>query len=154
MFDVTQGNFDVQLMGLPDRKARKTAYINYMDRYVEHKNTLANNLAHTIKANVFNMRVRKHEFTLAASLYDLNIPTSVFHNLIDTFKKNLPVWHRYFEIRRKALGLKKFAYYDMWAPIAKKKAKIPYEKAVEMICESLAPLGREYVDTVRTRLSR
>jgi oligoendopeptidase F len=149
IFDVTQGNYDVQLMGLADRKARKAAFNNYMDRHVEFKNTLANNLAHSVKANVFNMRVRKHESTLAASLFDLNIPTSVFHNLIDTFKKNLPVWHRYFEIRRKALGLKKFAYYDMWAPIEKKKAKIPYEKAVDLICEGLAPLGREYVDTVR-----
>ncbi len=149
LFDVTQGNYDVQLMGLADRKARKAAYAAYMDKYVEHKNTLANNLAHNIKANVFNMRVRKHESTLGASLFDLNIPTSVYHNLIDTFKKNLPVWHRYFEIRRKALGLKKFSYYDMWAPIEKKKAKVPYEKAVDMICDGLAPLGREYVDTLR-----
>lgn len=147
--DLTQGNYDTQLMGLADRKARKAAYNTYMDKYVEHKNTLASNLEHNIKTNVFLMRARKHETTLAASLYDLNIPTSVFHNLIDTFKKNLPVWHRYFEIRRKALGLKKLAYYDIWAPITKKKVKIPYDKAVEMICDGLAPLGREYVDTVR-----
>jgi oligoendopeptidase F len=136
-------------MGLPDRKARKAAYAVYMDKHVEFKNTLANNLAHNIKANVFNMRVRKHESTLGASLYDLNIPTTVYHNLIETFRKNLPVWHRYFDIRRKALGLKKFAYYDIWAPINKKKVKVPYEKAVELICEGLAPLGKEYTDTVR-----
>jgi len=79
----------------------------------------------------------------------LNIPTDVFHNLIDTFKKNLPVWHRYFAIRRKALGLRKLAYYDMWAPIAKKKVKVPFDKAVEMICDSLGPMGREYVNTIR-----
>ncbi len=149
IFDVTQGNYDVQLMGLADRKARKAAYNTYMDKHVEFKNTLANNLAHNIKANVFNMRVRKHESTLEASLFDLNIPTSVYHNLIETFKKNLPVWHRYFEIRRKALGLKKFAYYDMWAPIEKKRSKVPYAKAVDMICDGLAPLGKEYVETLR-----
>src|SRR5215216_1958366 len=147
--DMVQGNYDTQLMHLADRKARKAAYLTYMDKYVEHKNTLASNLAHSIKANVFNMRARKHESTLSASLFDLNIPTDVFHNLINTFKKNLPVWHRYFAIRRRALGLRKLAYYDMWAPIAKKKVKVPFEKGVEMICESLAPLGKEYVETVR-----
>ena len=147
--DVSQGNYDSQLMGLTDRKARKAAYITYMDKYVEHKNTLASNLAHNIQANVFNMRARRHESTLAASLFDLNIPTDVFHNLINTFRKNLPIWHRYFALRRKALGLKKLAYYDVWAPLAKKKVKIPYERAVEMICQGLAPLGKEYVDTVR-----
>lgn len=149
IIDVTQGNYDTQLMHLPDRKARKAAYETYMDRYVEHKNTLATNLETSIKANVFNMRAHRHETTLSASLFNLNIPTDVFHNLINTFKKNLPVWHRYFDIRRKALGLKKHAYYDMWAPIAKKKVKVPYERGVELICESLAPMGKEYVDIVR-----
>lgn len=147
--DVTQGNYDSELMHLTSRRARKAAYTAYMDKYVEHKNTLAANLSASIKANVFYMRARRHETTLAASLFDLNIPTEVFYNLIDTFKKNLPVWHRYFELRRKALGVRKLAYYDMWAPVTKKKVKVPFEKAVDLICESLAPMGREYVKTLR-----
>jgi len=146
--DITQGNFP-NLMHNPDRKVRRIAYENYMDKYIEHKNTLATNLAHSIKTNVFYMRARKHESSLAASLFDLNIPTDVFYNLIETFKKNLPVWHRYFEIRRRALGLKKLAYYDMWAPVTKKKVKVPFEKGIELICESLAPMGKDYVETVR-----
>ncbi len=148
IFEITQGTIS-PLMHLPDRKARKAAYKTYMDKHVKHKNTLAANLATSINANVFYMNARKHESTLSASLFDLNIPTDVYHNLINTFKKNLPVWHRYFEIRRKALGLKKIAYYDMWAPIVKKKVKVPYEKGIELICDSLAPMGSEYVETVR-----
>ena len=146
--DITQGTIH-NIMHDPDRTVRCTAYENYMDKYLENKNTLATNLIHSIKANVFYMRARRHESSLAASLFDLNIPTDVFYHLIDTFKRNLPVWHRYFEIRRKALGLKKFAYYDLWAPITKKKVKVPFDKGVELICESLAPLGKEYVTTVR-----
>jgi len=146
--DLTQGTYH-NILHNPDRKARRTAYENYMDKYIEYKNTLASNLAHSIKANVFYMRARKHESTLSAALFDLNVPTDVFHNLINTFKKNLPVWHRYFEIRRKILGLKKFSYYDMWAPIGKKKVKVPFEKGVELICESLAPMGKDYVKAVR-----
>ncbi|MEP6894718.1 MAG: oligoendopeptidase F [Chloroflexota bacterium] len=149
VIDVTQGNYDTQLLHLPDRKARRAAYNTYMDKYVEHKNTLTANLATSIKSNVFYMRVRKHENSLAASLFDLNVPTDVFYNLIETFKKNLPVWHRYFALRRKALGIKKLAYYDMWAPISKKKVSVPFEKGVDLICESLAPMGKDYVDAVR-----
>ena len=148
VLDLTQGTIS-NLMHHPDRKVRRTVYNAYMDKYIEHKNTLASNLAHSIKSNVFFMRARKHESSLAASLFDLNIPTDVFHNLIDTFKKNLPVWHRYFAIRRKALGLRKLAYYDMWAPITKKKVKVPFERGVELICESLAPMGKDYVEAVR-----
>jgi oligoendopeptidase F len=148
VIDITQGTFH-NILHNPDRKTRRTAYENYMDKYLENKNTLATNLAHSIKANIFYMRARRHETSLAASLFDLNIPTDVFYNLIDTFIKKLPIWHRYFEIRRRTLGLRKLAYYDMWAPITKKKVKVPFEKGVELICESLAPLGRDYVNTVR-----
>lgn len=147
--EVTQGNYHTSLMEHPDRKVRQTAFESYHDKHLEFKNTLATNLSSSISANVFNMRARKFNTTLSASLFNNNIPEEVFHNLINTFKKKLPVWHRYFELRRKALKLKEIQYYDMWAPIAKKKPKVPYEKAVDLISESLAPLGREYVDTLR-----
>lgn len=149
MIEVTQGNYHTALMEDPDRKVRQTAFESYMDKHIEFKNTLAANLATSIKNNVFFMRAREHNSTLEASLFNNNIPVEVFHNLINTFKKNLPVWHRYFEIRRKALKLREVSYYDMWAPIARKKPKIPFEKAVDLITESLAPLGKEYIETLR-----
>jgi len=147
--EVTQGNLHTALMESPDRTVRKTSFESYMDKHLEFKNTLTSNLATSIKSNVFNMRARKHKSSLEASLFNNNVPVEVFYNLIETFKKKLPVWHRYFELRRKALGLRELTYYDMWAPITKKKPKIPFEQAVEYICESLAPLGKEYTDTIR-----
>lgn len=147
--EVTQGNYHNALMEDPDRKLRQSAFESYHDKHIEFKNTLATNLSASISANIFNMRVRKFESSLSASLFNNNIPDEVFHNLINTFKKKLPIWHRYFEIKRKALKLKDIQYFDMWAPIVKKKPKLTFEQAVDLICESLAPLGKDYVDTVR-----
>lgn len=147
--DVTQGNIHTTLMEHHDRKLRQSAFEIYMDKHLEFKNTLATNLGASINNNIFNMRARKFDTSLQASLFGLNIPESVFHNLIDTFKKKLPVWHRYFELRRKALGLRDITYYDMWAPIDKNKPRVPFAKAVDLISESLAPLGKEYVDMLR-----
>ena len=147
--EVTQSNFYSTLLEHPDRKVRQTAFNNYHDKHVEFKNTLATNLSSSISANVFNMRARKFETTLSASLFNNNIPEDVVHNLINTFKKKLPVWHRYFEIKRKALKLKDFQYYDVWAPLSKKKVALTFEKAVDYVSESLAPLGKEYVETLR-----
>jgi oligoendopeptidase F len=146
--EVTQSSVH-QILSTSDRHARQSAWNNYMDRHVEFKNTLASNLATSIKANVFQTRAHRHESSLAASLFDNNVPVEVFHNLINTFKKHLPVWHRYFEIRRKALGQSSIAYYDMWAPLVNKNFKISFKEAVDMICEGLEPMGKEYTDTVR-----
>ena len=145
---VAQGVIDEILAG-NDRQARQTAYDSYLDSYLAHKNTLTSNLATSIKQNVLRMRVRRHESTLGMALFDDNIPTAVFDNLLKTFRRNLATWHRYWAVRRKILGVDSLQPYDIWAPLTAEPAKVPYEQAVDWICESLAPLGQEYVDVLR-----
>jgi oligoendopeptidase F len=146
--EVAQGSIDDILAG-PDREARRTAWESYTDEFLAHKHTFANNLATSIIQNVFQMRARRHPTTLEASLFNNNIPVEVFRNLIATFKKNLPTWHRYWRIRRKALGVETLHPYDIWAPLTEARPHVPYETAVAWICDGMAPLGSEYVETVR-----
>jgi oligoendopeptidase F len=146
--DLTQGTLQKILNGA-DRDARQRAWTQYLDTYLAHKNTLATNLATSIKQNVFLMRTRKHESTLGMSLFENDIDTAVFHNLIETFKKNLPVWQRYFDIRRKALGVDELHPYDLWAPLTDNSPELSFEQAVDWICDGLAPLGKDYVAAVR-----
>ncbi|MBI5936040.1 MAG: oligoendopeptidase F [Chloroflexi bacterium] len=138
-----------KLMSEEDRALRQKSWENYHATLLSYKNTLATNLANSIKQNVFLSRVRKHENALEMMLYENNIPVSVFHNLLATFKKHLPIWYKYFEVRRKALGVEALQPYDMWAPLTKDRVKIPYQKAVEHIAEGLLPMGKDYVGILR-----
>ena len=145
---VTASTFD-NLMNSPDRELRRTAYESYTDVYLGFRNALASNLATNVKSIVFQQRARHYKSCLEAALFDNNIPVEVFHNLIDTYKRNLPTWHRYWAIRRKALGVDKLYPYDIWAPLTKGSAQMTYEEMVGYICDGLAPLGADYVETVR-----
>ncbi|MGB7876452.1 MAG: oligoendopeptidase F [Anaerolineales bacterium] len=145
---VTQSTL-LAILRRPDRKARKSAWENYHDKYLQYKNTLASNLATSIKQNVFNMRTRNFSSSLEATLFDGDVPVEMFHNLLDIFKKNLPMWHRYWKIRRRALGVKTLHPYDVVAPLTSKKQNISYKKAVDWICKGLAPMGDEYVNVMR-----
>jgi oligoendopeptidase F len=146
--ELTQSTRNSILHGT-DRKARKTAWENYHDKYLEYKNTLAGNLAASIKQNVFHTKARNFNSSLEATLFNGDVPVEIFHNLLEIFKKNLPLWHKYWRVRRKALGLKTLHPYDVWAPLTTSKHKIPFEKAVDYICEGLAPMGEEYVRVMR-----
>jgi len=146
--ELTQSTFDA-ILNTSDRKARQTAWENYNDKYLEYKNTLSSNLAASIKANVFNMKARRFDSALEATLFNGDVPVEMFHNLINIFKKNLPLWHKYWRIRRKALGVKTLNPYDVWAPLTSKTHKVPFEKAIDWICEGLAPMGEEYVSVMR-----
>ena len=75
------------LLHSPDRKARKTAWKNYNDKYLEHKNTLAGNLAASIKQNVFNMKARNFDSSLEATLFNGDVPVEMFHNLLEYLPK-------------------------------------------------------------------
>jgi oligoendopeptidase F len=132
-----------------DRQARQSAYESFLDTFLAHKNTITSTLATSIKQNVLQMRVRKHDSTLGMALYRDNIPAEVYDNLMETFRRNLPTWHRYWAVRRKALGVDELRPYDIWAPLTAEPTRVPYEQAVEWIVAALAPLGQEYVDVLR-----
>jgi oligoendopeptidase F len=145
---VAQATYDT-LLNSEDREIRRTAYESYTDQYLAHKNTLAAVYIASVKADVFHMRVRGYESSLHASLFENNIPVEVFHNLIATFKENIPTWHRYWAARRQGLKVDAIHPYDIWAPISPEQPHVPYEKAVDWISEGLKPLGQEYVDVLR-----
>jgi oligoendopeptidase F len=86
---------------------------------------------------------------LEAALSPNFIPTEVFHNLINTFRQNLPTWHRYWRIRRQALGYDELHEYDVKAPLTADPPKLSYETAVDWIAQGMAPLGKEYVSILR-----
>jgi oligoendopeptidase F len=146
---LSQASF-MKVMASPDRRLRQSTWENYLDEYLAHKNSLTSNLVTSIKANVFYSRARRHTNSLESSLFEHNIPVQVFHNLIETFRQNLPTWQRYFRIRRKALGLEQLQPYDMWAPLTTNRPKVSFEQAVDWICAGLAPLGADYADAVRS----
>jgi oligoendopeptidase F len=113
------------------------------------ENTLAANYISLVRQQVFLARVRGYSSVLEMRLAPFNVPQAMFFNLIDTFKENLPVWHRYWDVRRRALGQDEIKPYDLWAPVGERPPQIPYRQAVEWICGALNPMGEEYVSITR-----
>jgi oligoendopeptidase F len=132
-----------------DREVRRTAWENYADGYLEHQHTIAAVQTGAFKRDVFRANARGYGSSLEASLTPNNIPTEVFHNLIQVFKENLPTWHRYWKVRREILGFDHLHVYDIKAPLTSTKHHVPYQQAVDWICEGMAPLGEEYVEVLR-----
>jgi oligoendopeptidase F len=146
--EVTQGTL-ARLLASPDRRLRQTAWENYIDRYVEFKNTLASSLSTSVRQFAFLSRTRGHPSSLAASLHENDIPLAVYHNLLEVFRSSLPIWHRYFALRRRLLGVAKLGHFDMWAPLTASPVTVLFPNAVEMICAGLAPMGEDYVAVLR-----
>jgi oligoendopeptidase F len=150
---LAQGNLN-RFLDSANRRVRQEAWQESADAYLAFRNTFAATLAGAVKRDVFYARARGYDSSLDAALADDNIPREVFHNLLDTVWKHLPVWHRYFSVRRRLLGLSEgdLHGYDLEAPLAEQPS-FPWERGVETILASLAPLGPEYVAEARRGLA-
>ena len=138
-----------QLLGDSDRQTRQSAWQNYADSYLKFHNTFATAYLASVKSNVTLARLRGYESVLHAKLSPGNIPIEVFHNLIDTYKRHIPTWHRYWEVRRRALGYDSIHPWDIWAPLTADDPRLSFAEAVDMIADGMQPLGADYVQTMR-----
>ena len=132
------------LMSSQDRTLRRTAWQNYADAHLAFKNTQANLLSTGVKQDVFIAKARGYSSSLEAALEPNFIPLEVFYNTIDTFRKNLPTWHRYWDLRRRASGLEEMHVYDTRAALTGQMPEIPFEQAVDWVVAGMRPLGEEY----------
>ncbi|MGA7730009.1 MAG: oligoendopeptidase F [Chloroflexia bacterium] len=149
--ELGQGNIET-LIRNRDRAVRKAAWEAQADAYISMKNTFAAALGVGVKRDVFYARARKYANSLESALGATNIPIEVFHTTIDTFKRMLPLWHRYWEIKRRGLGVDKLHGYDVDVPLVRSQRKIPYEEGMRMVVNGLAPLGEEYAAPMKRGL--
>jgi oligoendopeptidase F len=144
---VAQGTINA-LLTSPDRALRRTAWQYYADSFIAHKNTMASCLSAGVKQNVFHSQVRRYNSALEASLSANNIPVEVYHNTVETYRRNLPTWHRYWRVRKRALGFEQLFGYDVRAPLTNANHEVPFDQAVEWILAGMSPLGHEYQDVM------
>jgi oligoendopeptidase F len=135
-----------------DINVRKATWEQYADGYLRYKNTFASLITGGVKRDVFNARAHNYESAVEAALRNNNIPRGVYDNMLETARRKLPVWHRYWDAKRKALGLDKLHAYDVFAPVVKHEPKVSYEESVDLICKGMEPLGDEYVAPMRKGL--
>lgn len=144
--EVTHGNY-INFMESRDRAVRKDAYTHVYEAYKGLINTIAQTYNYNVKTDVVGARIRKYPSARAAALSGGNIPEEVYDNLISVVHEYLPVLHRYIALRKKLLGVDELKMYDIYVPLVEiPKREIPYEEAVEIMKEGLAPLGDDYID--------
>lgn len=148
LHEVAQGTI-ANLLTNPDRDVRRTAFESYADEHLRMRHAMATSISGAVKRDVFFARARGHASSLEAALEPSHIPTEVFHNVVKTFRDNVSTWHRYWRIRRQALGLEVLKPYDLRAQLSSHTMTVRFEEAVDWISEGVAPLGEEYVATMR-----
>ena len=132
-----------------DRDLRRRAFHQFYAEFDDHKYTLASALCSSVRADVFSAKIRNYPSAREASLFSDKIPVAVYDNLIATVRKNLPVLHEYYQLRKEILELDQIHQYDTFVPMVPAiRTNTTFEEAIEIILKALKPLGGEYLQTL------
>lgn len=145
------------LMRQPDRALRQATYEAYADGFGALGQTFANLLAGTFSGQSALAAARGYSSALdaaldAGGLLRAGDGPGVFATLLDTCQRRLPLWHRYYDLRRRALGLETLRPWDMDVSLAPDAPGISYDEARATILAAVAPLGDDYVAVLRRGL--
>ena len=141
---LTNGSYG-PLLESADRVLRRSAFENIYSRYGEFKNTLAAALDAEFKQRRFFAAARKYPDTLAAALFENEVPEQVYTSLIEAVHANMDKMYRYVALRKRLLGVEELHMYDVYTPIVPDVAeKIPFEEAKATVLEALSVLGEDY----------
>lgn len=133
----------------PDRNDRKRVFDAFFSTFDSYKSSLATTLATQVQSNVFTAKVRGYGSAVEAALSAAgNVPVGVYRTLVDETNRGLSHLHRYFEARRKLLGLADIHYYDMYPPLVKSDETFDLARVRKLTLEAVAPLGKRYVSTL------
>ncbi len=147
---LTEGSYPLYLEHR-NRPLRRRAFETLLGGYAKWKNTIASTLSSAVKHHVFMAQARNFPSALDAALFDDQIPPAVYNGLIDAVHTALPSFHRYLDIRRRALKLDDLDMYDLYVPLADGvAAAVPPAQAREWITAACAPLGADYSHTLQT----
>ena len=150
---LTQSTYST-FMQSTNRATRKEAYDKLYGIYGAHQHTLARLYEGSVKQDIFSSKVRGYASSRDAALFPDKVDGSVYDTLVASVHAGFDSLHRFYEVKRRVLGLEKLAHWDVYVPLVMQKPfHTTYDAAVETVLKAVKPLGDEYVSILGAGLT-
>lgn len=150
---VTNGVYSKVLATNRNQEDRKKAFEALYGAFNNNKNTYGAIYRALLQRDVASAKGRNYSSSLEKALEPKNVPTEVYTTLLKSAIDNNAPLQRYVNLRKKALGLKEYHYYDNSINIVEYDKNFDYDVAKEMVYNSVAPLGENYSKKMNTAIS-
>lgn len=152
--ELTDSNYNKYIKS-NDRRVRKDAFLELYRVYSSFKNTIASTITGNIEANVSIAKIRGYNSAIEASLFSDNISIDVYNNLIDTVSNNLSSLFKYYDLKKKILGLDEMHLYDTYVSIINEKPReYSFDEAKTIVKDALSVLGDKYINDLDNAFSQ
>jgi len=151
--DVTPANYSKILSTNRNQEDRKLMFQTFYTIYEKKKNTIAAIYNSILQKGIASKKAYNYDSFLLSHLENDNIPEEIYLNLVNTAKNNTKPLQRYLKLRKKILGLKKYYNFDGSINLIEFDKEYEYDDAKEIVLNSVAPLGKDYVEKMKKAIS-
>jgi oligoendopeptidase F len=151
--ELTRGELSVYVRH-PDPKLREAAY-QELYRVYNQDASLLGMIYQNLVRDWHNEQVDLRKFSSPISVRNLSndIPDEVVDTLLDVSQKNAMIFHRFFRLKARWLGMERLRRYDIYAPVVESDKTYPYVDAISMVLDAfeqfdtnVAGLARRVLD--------
>ena len=151
--DVTPADYSKILSTNRNQEDRKLMFQTFYTIYEKKKNTIAAIYNSILQKGIASKKAYNYDSFLLSHLESDNIPEEIYLNLVNTAKNNTKPLQRYLKLRKKILGLEKYYNFDGSINLIEFDKEYKYDDAKEIVLNSVAPLGKDYVEKMKKAIS-
>ena len=134
--ELTRGELMAYVRGSdPDLRAR--AY-QELYRVYENDGPILGQIYQALVRDWRNENLGLRGFSTPVSVRNLvnDIPDEVIDTLLEVTRQNISIFHRFFNLKAKLLGMEKLSRYDIYAPVSESDKRYSFDTAAEMTFEA------------------
>ncbi|GBD38606.1 Oligoendopeptidase F, plasmid [bacterium HR37] len=126
----------LSLLYEPNRNIRKAASKSLTNGLQKNSHILTYIFNTLVQDHAINDRLRSFPHPMASRNLDNEIDDNTVNTLISSCENNYDIVNRYYKLKKKLLGIKKFYDYDRYAPVFPESKRVSYNECKRIILEA------------------
>lgn len=130
-----------------DKDVRKKAYEAELAAYSQVEQGVASALNAIKGEAIIVTQLRGYDSVLQRTLIDSRMSQKTLDVLLETMKKALPIFERYYRLKAEHLGyFQGLPWYELYAPVVKSHESYPFEKGSQFVIEQFYSFSKHLGD--------
>ncbi len=144
--ELTRGEL-MSLVRTSDPDLRARAYQELYRVYGEDSSILGQ-IYQNIVRDWKNENVGLRGFTSPISVRNTinDLPDEVINTSLEVARKNIGIFHRYFKLKARKIGMEKLRRYDIYAPVSESDKRYNYDEATAMTFEAFERFDHKFAE--------
>ncbi len=135
----------LKLTSSPDRETRKAAYEALLETYRSNREKIFTIYSAIAKDWRIDCGMRDFPSSISARNFANHVPDSAVDTLMASCEANAPLFHKYFKLKARLLGIDKLERHDVYAPVKTvKERKHSYAEARRLVLSSLNDFSPQF----------